>query len=120
MTGVNKCLIIGNLGRDPEMRFTANGAAVTTFSVAVNDYEDRTEWFSVVAWNKLAETCAQYLRKGRQVYIEGRMQTRSWEQEGQKKYRTELVAQTVQFLGAREGEPVSAYDPDQEDLPFDI
>lgn len=108
---LNKVMVIGNLGADPEMRYTANGAAVTTFNVASNESwtdkqgekQDRTEWFRVVTWNKLAETCAQYLTKGRQVYVEGRQQTRSWEdQSGQKRYLTELVAETVRFLGGRD------------------
>jgi single-strand DNA-binding protein len=107
---LNKCMIIGNLGADPEMRYTANGNAVTTFRVATsrsyngNDGErhEETEWFSVVTWNRLAETCAQYLTKGRQVYVEGRMQTRSWDgQDGVKRYRTELIAEEVRFLGQR-------------------
>jgi single-strand DNA-binding protein len=105
-------MIIGNLGKDPEMRYTANGNAVTTFNVATSrtfsgadgERREETEWFTVVTWNRLAETCAQYLTKGRQVYVEGRMQTRSWEdQSGQKRYRTELIAETVKFLGNRDG-----------------
>ncbi len=109
---LNKCMIIGNLGADPEMRYTANGQAVTTFSVATSrtfndasgERREETEWFRVVAWARLAELCAQYLTKGRQVYVEGRMQTRSWEgQDGQKRYTTELVAQEVKFLGGRDG-----------------
>lgn len=107
---LNKCMIIGNLGADPEMRYTANGNAVTTFRVATTrsfsgtdgERREETEWFSVVTWNRLAETCAQYLTKGRQVYVEGRMQTRSWDgNDGAKHYRTELVAETVKFLGNR-------------------
>ena len=110
MASVNKVIIIGNLGADPEMRYTANGSAVTSFNVATNEQwtggdgqrQEHTEWFSVVTWNRLAETCSQYLAKGRQVYVEGRMRTRSWEgQDGQKRYRTELIADTVRFLGSR-------------------
>src|ERR671939_344533 len=95
---LNKVMIIGNLGRDPEMRYTPSGSPVTNFSVAVTrrwnspDGESReeTEWFNVTCWNKLAEIANQYLSKGRQVYIEGRLRTRSWEdqQTGEKKYRT--------------------------------
>ena len=104
---LNKVMIIGRLGADPEMRYTANGSAVTTFNVATSrtfsrdgERVEETEWFSIVTWNRLAETCAQYLLKGRQVYVEGRMQTRSWDgQDGQKRYRTELVANEVKFLG---------------------
>lgn len=100
-------MVIGHLGADPEMRYTANGSAVTTFRVATtrrytagDERREETEWFSVVTWNRLAEICAQYLTKGRLVYVEGRMQTRSWDgQDGQRRYRTELVAQEVQFLG---------------------
>ena len=112
MASLNKVMIIGNLGADPEMRYTANGNAVTSFNVATNESftgrdgqrTERTEWFSVVTWNRLAETCAQYLAKGRQVYVEGRLQTRSWDgQDGQKHYRTEVVAETVRFLGERAG-----------------
>lgn len=110
MASLNKCMIIGNLGGDPEMRYTANGSAVTNFNVATNEQwtggdgerQEHTEWFSVVAWNRLAETCSQYLAKGRQVYVEGRMRTRSWEaQDGQRRYKTELIADTVKFLGSR-------------------
>src|SRR5579884_3504131 len=131
--GLNKVMIIGNLGKDPEMRFTANGSAVTNFSVAVSrnfpggdgERREETEWFNVVAWNKLAEQCNQYLQKGRKVYVEGRLQTRSWDgQDGVKRYRTEVVANEVQFLdrgqggpGGREGMDADMTDPD--DLPFE-
>jgi single-strand DNA-binding protein len=113
MPGLNKVMIICNLGKDPEMRFTANGSSVATFPVAVSrqvpsgegERREETEWFSVVAWNKLAELCNQYLQKGRKVYVEGRLQTRSWDApDGTKKYRTEVIAQEVQFLDSlREG-----------------
>jgi single-strand DNA-binding protein len=108
--GLNKVMIIGNVGRDPEMRYTPSGAAVTSFSVAVsrrwttpdNQQRDETEWFNVVAWDKLAETCNQLITKGRKVYIEGRLQTRSWEgQDGQKRYRTEVIAGTMLLLDSR-------------------
>jgi len=143
MASLNKCMIIGNLGADPEMRYTANGAAVTTFNVATNEQwtgadgqrNEHTEWFSVVTWNRLAETCSQYLAKGRQVYVEGRMRTRSWDgQDGQKRYRTELIADTVRFLGGRDSERAGGFgggfdasvpvgpdgqgDIDPDDLPF--
>lgn len=125
---LNKVMIIGNLGADPEMRYTPNGDAITNFNVAVNESwtsngekKERTEWVRVVCWNKLAETTAQYLTKGRQVFVEGRLQTRSWEdQSGQKRYSTEVVASTVRFLGER-GEPreqEEAFVPTEEDLPF--
>src|SRR5688500_2247243 len=109
---LNKAMVIGHLGADPEMRYTANGNAVTTFSVASSrqfsgpdgERREETEWFRVVTWNRLAETCSQYLTKGRLVYVEGRLQTRSWEgQDGQKRYTTELIAQEVKCLGGREG-----------------
>ncbi len=114
---LNKAMIIGNLGRDPEMRYTPSGQAVTQFTVAVNrnykdgngDWQEETEWFRVVAWAALAERTAEYLRKGRKVYVEGRLQTRSWEdQNGQKRYTTELIANTVTPLDPRprdEGDP---------------
>jgi single-strand DNA-binding protein len=138
---LNKCMIIGHLGGDPEMRYTANGTAVTTFSVATGrtftdrsgERREETEWFRVVTWDRLAELCSQYLTKGRLVYVEGRMQTRQWEgQDGQKRYTTELVAQEVKFLGGRgdsqpaaaayaPGMPVGADgegDIEPDDLPF--
>ena len=111
MAGMNKVMIIGNLGRDPEMRYTPSGAPVTNFSVAVSrrwnspegESREETEWFNVVCWNKLAEIANQYLQKGKQVYIEGRLRTRSWDdqQTGEKKYRTEVIAQEMQMLGQR-------------------
>ncbi len=131
MASLNKVMIIGNLGADPEMRFTPQGKPVTSFSVAANrvyattegEQREETEWFSVVAWNKLAETCNQYLTKGRQVYVEGSLRTRSWEgQDGQKHFRTEVIANRVLFLGQRptgissEQETSSNLEPD--DIPF--
>jgi single-strand DNA-binding protein len=107
---LNKCMIIGNLGRDPEMRYTPNGQAVTQFTVAVNrshkdqagEWVEETEWFRVVAWAALAERTAEYLRKGNKVYVEGRIQTRQWEdQTGQKRYTTELVANQITNLERR-------------------
>jgi len=107
---LNKCMIIGNLGRDPEMRYTPSGQAVTQFTVAVNrNYKDQqgerqeeTEWFRVVAWCQQAEFAAEYLRKGAKVFVEGRIQTRQWEgQDGQKRYTTELVANNIQNLERR-------------------
>jgi single-strand DNA-binding protein len=108
--GVNKVTLIGNLGSDPETRTTPSGTKVATFNLATNEgwtgkdgtRQERTEWHRIVAWGKLADICEQYLRKGRQVYIEGRLTTRSWEdkQGGQKK-TTEIVAQTMLMLGGR-------------------
>jgi single-strand DNA-binding protein len=107
MAGLNKVMIIGNLGADPEMRYTADGTALTNFRVASSrtdsspdgERKEETEWFSVVTWRKLAEQCSQFLQKGRRVYVEGRLQTRSWDTpEGEKRYRTEVVAERVLFL----------------------
>jgi single-strand DNA-binding protein len=106
---LNRVMIIGNLGQDPELRYTTNQSPVASFNVATKDYrtapdgqrQEVTEWHRVVVWNKLAENCAKFLTKGRPVYVEGRLQTRSWDdkQTGQKRYQTEIVAQNVQFLG---------------------
>ena len=108
---LNKVQLTGNLGKDPETRYTAQGSALTRFSVASSrrwhtpegDDREETEWFTVVAWNKLGEICAQYLQKGARVYIEGRLQTRSWEdqQTGQKRYMTEVIANDLIMLDAR-------------------
>jgi single-strand DNA-binding protein len=108
--GLNKVMVIGQVGRDPEMRYMPNGKPVTSFSVAtsrswINSEGERceeTEWFNVVAWGNLAEICKQHLRKGQQVYVEGRLQTRSWEdREGKRFFRTELVANEMIILGDR-------------------
>ena len=110
MSGVNKVILVGRLGTDPEVRYTNNGKAVAKLSLATSENwsdkegqrQERTEWHRIVVWGKLGELCGEYLKKGRQVFIEGRLQTRSWEdKEGQKKYTTEIVAQNVQFLGGR-------------------
>ena len=110
MAAVNKAIILGNLGKDPEVRFTQSGRAVANFTVATTDTwfdqengrQERTDWHNIVVWGKQAETCGQYLSKGRQVYIEGRIQTRSYDdRDGNKRYVTEIVAQRVQFLGGR-------------------
>jgi len=107
---LNKAMIIGNLGRDPEMRYTPSGQAVTQFTVAVNrnykgqngEWQEETEWFRVVVWGQQAERAAEYLRKGNKVYIEGRLQTRQWEdKDGQKRYTTALVANQVTNLERR-------------------
>lgn len=109
MASVNKVILIGNLGADPEVRYTAGGRAVATFNIATSEQwtgkdgekTERTEWHRIVAWARLAEICGEYLRKGSQVYIEGRLQTRAWEdREGNKRYTTEIVAQAMQMLGA--------------------
>jgi len=107
---LNKVMIIGHLGRDPEMRYTPSGRPVTTFTVATSrswntvdgERHSETEWFNIVAWGNLAEICKQYLTKGQQVYIEGRLQTRKWDdKEGNKHYTTEVVAQEMMMLGER-------------------
>ena len=103
---LNKVMIIGSVGRDPEGRYTPAGTPVTTFSVATNrrskEGGEETEWFTVVAWEKLAETCNTYLTKGQKVYVEGRLQTRTWEdKEGQKKSKVEVIANQVLFLSPK-------------------
>jgi single-strand DNA-binding protein len=119
---LNKVMVIGRLGKDPEMRYTAGGSPVTTFSVAAGrqwkdgsgETREETEWFNVVTWNKLAEICNEHLRKGSRVYIEGRLQTRQWQdQEGQTRYRTEVIASDMIMLdsrGARESAGFDDYD----------
>jgi len=119
---LNKVMIIGRLGKDPEMRYTPGGSPVTTFSVAAGrqwkdsngDVREETEWFNVVTWNKLAEICNEHLRKASRVYIEGRLQTRQWQdQEGQTRYRTEVIASDMIMLdgrGPRESGPDDDYD----------
>jgi len=108
MSGVNKVIVLGRLGADPEVKTVAQNQTVARLSVATSENwtskdgqkQERTEWHRVVVWGKLAELCGRYLTKGRQVYVEGRLQTRSWEDpQGQKRYSTEVVANTVQFLG---------------------
>jgi len=110
--GVNKAIIVGNLGSDPEVRFTPSGQAVANFRIATNESwtdksgnkQERTEWHRIVAWGKLGERCGEYLSKGRQCFVEGRLQTREWtDKEGKKNYTTEIVATNVQFLGGRDG-----------------
>ncbi len=122
--GLNKVMIIGQVGHDPDMRYTPSGKPVTSFSVTVTrtwvtaegERREATEWFNVVAWGNLAEICNQYLRKGRRVYIEGHLQTRSWEDQGnQKHFRTELVANEMIMLdgtGGRDVDYASNYDKD--------
>lgn len=108
MASVNKAILIGNLGRDPEFKYTPGGQPVATFTLATTERfadkngqkQERTEWHNIVAWGKLAELCNQYLKKGRSVYIEGRITTRSWDdKDNVKRYKTEIVANTLQFIG---------------------
>ena len=126
--GLNKVMIIGNLGRDPEMRYTPSGRPVTTFSVAVSrswkssngEHRSETEWFKIVAWGKLAEICKEYLNKGQQVYIEGRLQTREWEdKEGQQGTTVEVVANEMTMLGDRRDKSQND-ENSAEDAPSDI
>lgn len=107
MAGVNKAILIGNLGKDPDLRKTATGTSVASFSLATTERyndrdgnrQDRTEWHNIVAWGKLADLAGQYLKKGRSAYIEGRIATRSWDDKGTKRYKTEIVANQIVFLG---------------------
>ena len=127
--GLNRVEIIGNLGKDPDMRYTGNGTAMTRFSVAVGrtyqvdgERREETEWFNIVAWSKLAELCQAHLTKGRKVYVEGRQSTRSYDgPDGQKKYITELVANQVIFLDRPQGAgvPDSGGEMDPDDVPFE-
>lgn len=120
MAGVNKAIIVGRLGQDPEIRYFQDGSAVANFSVATSEEwrdketgekRERTEWHRIVAFRRLAEICGQYLSKGRQVYVEGRIQTREWDdRDGNKRYTTEIVANTMQMLGPRtDTGPQNAY-----------
>ena len=136
---LNKVMLIGNLGKDPELRFTPSGRAVARFPIATSEQwtdqqgqrQDRTEWHNVVVWGKQAETCGQYLSKGRQVFVEGSIRSRQYDdKEGQKRYITEVIAQRVQFLGGRGGDGGSRAGsgggssdappslPEDDDIPF--
>ena len=113
MANLNKVMLIGRLGQDPEIRYTQSGSAVANATIATNDYwtdkqgekQERTEWHSLVLWDRLADLAQSYLKKGSQVYVEGRLQTRNWEdQQGQKHYKTEVVVTTMQFLDTKSSE----------------
>lgn len=135
MSGINKILLVGHMGRPPETRYTQSGTAVTNFSLATSEsWKDKqtgekkedTEWHSCVCWNRLAEIVGEYGDKGKLVAVEGRLKTRSWDQDGVTKYKTEIVASTVQFLGGQRRErpadsgypePPAANDPD-DGIPF--
>ena len=124
MASVNKVILVGNLGRDPEVRYTASGTPVANFTMATSERwtdatgerKERTEWHRIVVWGKQAEIVGEYLRKGKQVYIEGSLQTRDWtDRDGNKRYTTEVRAQRVQMLGRPDDrQPVAAGAPDQE------
>ncbi len=110
MAGVNKVILVGHLGGDPEMKYGSSGNPFTTFTMATSDSwvkdgqrEERTEWHRIIAFGKLAEICAKWLHKGKQIYLEGRIQTRSWEQDGVKRWTTEIIAGNMQMLGSKEG-----------------
>jgi single-strand DNA-binding protein len=137
MRGVNKVILVGNLGADPEVRYASSGAAVVNFRIATSENwtnkeggkETRTEWHRIVAFGKLAEICAEYLNKGKQVYVEGRLQSRSWEdKDGNKRWTTEIVANNVVMLGgsADQGRGMGGEPPDdipdrgqqEDDIPF--
>jgi single-strand DNA-binding protein len=135
MVSINRMTVIGNLGSEPEMRFTPSGRPVTSFRIATNwryttaegERREETEWFSVVAWGKLAEQCNQFLTKGRLVYVEGRLRLRTWEgQDGQKRARNEIIADRVKFLdrqgtpatGEAKTEEVEPGEVEPEDIPF--
>lgn len=124
--GLNKVMAIGNLGQDPDTRYLPSGAAVTQFSIAVSEtwkdkqtgeQKERTEWINVETWGNLAEICGEHLAKGRQVFIEGKLQTESWDdkESGQKRYKTKVRADNVQFLGAREGNDRNTRAGDRQD-----
>lgn len=143
MSGVNKVILVGRLGNDPEIRYTQQGTAVGNFNIATSEIytdkagqrQEKTEWHRIVVWGKPAENCGKYLGKGRQVYVEGRLQTRQWDdKEGNKRYTTEVNASTVQFLdkagdqtasggndtyqAAMNDVPTPQNAPSDEDIPF--
>lgn len=126
---MNKAILRGNLGNNPELRFTSTGQPVCNFRMATNrvygtkegERRKETTWHRVVVWGKQAESCAEYLSKGRQVYVEGRLQTRSWEdRDGNKRWTTEVVAQTVQFLGGGRKQQQEEPEPPQNETPPDF
>ena len=125
-SGINKVILVGNLGQDPEIKYTAGGAAVTTLSLATSESwkdkdtgsdQEKTEWHRVVLWRRLAEIAGEYLKKGSKVYIEGQLQTRKWEQDGQTRYTTEVVGRDMQFLDSRGGSSAdsSSYGSENQD-----
>ena len=126
-SGINKVILVGNLGQDPEVKYTAGGAAVTTLSLATSESwkdkdtgsdQERTEWHRVVLWRRLAEIAGEYLKKGSMVYIEGQLQTRKWEQDGQTRYTTEVIGRDMQFLDSRGNSSAnnSSYEDTNQDM----
>ena len=126
-SGINKVILVGNLGQDPEVKYTAGGAAVTTLSLATSESwkdkdtgsdQEKTEWHRVVLWRRLAEIAGEYLKKGSKVYIEGQLQTRKWEQDGQTRYTTEVIGRDMQFLDSRgsSSSDSSTYDDINQDM----
>ena len=126
-SGINKVILVGNLGQDPEVKYTAGGAAVTTLSLATSESwkdkdtgsdQEKTEWHRVVLWRRLAEIAGEYLKKGSKVYIEGQLQTRKWEQDGQTRYTTEVVGRDMQFLDSKgsSSSDSSSYDDINQDM----
>tara|TARA_E500000081_G_scaffold24387_1_gene28323 strand:+ start:825 stop:1265 length:441 start_codon:yes stop_codon:yes gene_type:complete len=126
-SGINKVILVGNLGQDPEIKYTAGGAAVTTLSLATSESwkdkdtgsdQERTEWHRVVLWRRLAEIAGEYLKKGSKVYIEGQLQTRKWEQDGQTRYTTEVIGRDMQFLDSRgsSSSDASSYEDTNQDM----
>ena len=126
-SGINKVILVGNLGQDPEVKYTAGGAAVTTLSLATSESwkdkdtgsdQEKTEWHRVVLWRRLAEIAGEYLKKGSKVYIEGQLQTRKWEQDGQTRYTTEVVGRDMQFLDSRgsSSSDSSSYEDTNQDM----
>ncbi len=135
---LNKVQLIGNLGKDPELKYTPSGVAVATFSIATSEswkdqegnQQEKTEWHNIVAWRKLAEICGEYLKKGKKVYLEGKLQTRNYEKDGIKRYVTEIVADQLIMLdgggggkgnsggSAVESTPIASEAPKDDDLPF--
>jgi len=131
MAGINKAILIGNLGADPEIRYTQSGTPVANFSIATSDVwkdketgerQEKTEWHRIVCWRKLAEIAGDYLKKGKQIYIEGKLQTRSWEdRDGIKRYTTEIMCTTLRMLGTKNSNFTRQEEPPaipEDDIPF--
>lgn len=128
MASVNKVILVGNLGRDPEVRYMPNGEAVCNFSIATTENwkdksgvkQEKTEWHNIVMYRRLAEIAGEYLKKGRSVYVEGRLQTRKWEKDGVTRYSTEIIADQMQMLGSKGDSGAASYDGAQDSAPDDF